>query len=518
MNSTSSRKKALKRWLAVFGASLGAFMAILDIQITNASLREISGALSLDMSESGWISTAYLIAETIMIPLTGYLSEVFGMRRFIVWNCALFIFASVLCGFAWDLHSIIAFRVFQGFVGGALVPMAFQVLLVYVPANMRHISMVIFGITATLAPTIGPTLGGWITDQMGWRYIFFANVIPGLLMMFMIFKGMRGNLVNWPLLKNLDLPGIFSLSAGLGTMTFVLEEGAKSGWFEDRTIQICTLVSIISLSFFIITQLLKKNPFLDLRMLAERNFLLTSFITMISGAALYGGIFSISMYLGQVHNYSPSDIGRTVMWLGIPQLFVMPLVPLLMRFINAKLLACIGILMFAYSNYINAFMDASYIGEQMQWSLFIRAVGQPLFLIPISTIGMSLVSNHSAGNASSIFNMMRNLGGSLGVSLAGTFLTSRQPLHFARIQEALDSGSSLMLESLYKLEMSFRGMGFDIPSAKAAAAKTLLSITLRDSYIEAFNDIFFILACGLLISVALVLILKPTKIDGVAFE
>ena len=512
------KRTHFRKWLAVLGASLGAFIAILDIQVTNASLKEISGALGLDMSESGWISTAYLIAETMMIPLTGYLSEVFGVRRFILWNCLLFVIASMLCGLSWSLGSLIFFRAFQGLVGGALVPMAFQILLVFVPRKMRHLSMVIFGLTATLAPTIGPTLGGWITEQFGWRYIFFSNLLPGLLMVALIAYGLRPNRINWPLLKVIDLRGIFSLSLGLGTLTYVLEEGARHEWFEDQHIQICTLIAMISLTIFLITQLTRRNPLLNLFVLTERNFLLTSFITMITGAALYGGIFSISLYLGQVQNQSPSQIGQVIMWLGIPQLFVMPLVPFLMKHINVKILAGVGLLLFAWSNYLNAFMDANYSAEQLRFSLLIRAIGQPLFLIPISTIGMSLVSEHSAGNASSIFNMMRNLGGSMGVSLAGTFLISQQQVHMTRIIENMDSGTSLMSEGLYKLQVAFRALGQDAAASQDLALRSFASLSLRDSLIESFNDVFFVLACALSVSVLLVLLLRPVKVKQIALE
>ncbi len=510
--------KSLRKWLAVIGASLGAFIAILDIQVTNASLREISGSLGLDMGETGWISTAYLIAETVMIPLTGYLSEVFGVRRFIMWNCFLFMIASVLCGFSWNLSSLIAFRALQGLVGGALVPMAFQILLVFIPRHMRHVGMVIFGLTATLAPTIGPSLGGWITDEFGWRYIFFFNIVPGALMIFLIGKGLRANRVNWKLLREFDVLGVLSLTLGLGTLTYILEEGARRNWFEDRTIQICTLAFMLCFSAFLISLLLKEKPLLNLNVLKERNFLLTSLITMISGAALYGGIFSISMYLGQIQNYSATQIGKTVMWLGIPQLVIMPLTPWLMRRVNFKILATIGIAFFALSNFLNAFMDVNYSGDQLCFSLFIRAVGQPLFLIPISTVGMLLVSDRDAGNASSIFNMMRNLGGSLGVSLAGTFLVSKQKIHQSAIFEAMDSGSSLIQEGLYKMEVGFRAMGMDLLSAKEAALRALSAVTLRDSFIQSFNDVFFVLGCALVISIALILALKPVEITEVFLE
>ena len=511
-------RSPFRKWLAVAGASLAAFIAILDIQVTNASLQNISGSLGLDMAESGWISTAYLIAETIMIPLTAYMSQVFGVRRFITWNCVLFVIASMLCGLSWNLSSLIFFRALQGFFGGALVPMAFHILLVFVPAKMRHISMVIFGLTATLAPTIGPSLGGWITEAFGWRYIFFFNILPGAVMVSLICLGVRANKIRWELLKEIDILGIVSMSLSLGTLTYILEEGSKAGWFESFGIQVCSLIFIVAATLFLISQLTRENPILDLHALTERNFLLTSLITMITGAALYGGIFSLSLYLGQIHQYSPAQIGNTVMWIGIPQLFVMPLVPFLMRKFPLKLLAMVGLLMFAYSNYLNAFMDLNYAGDQVRWSLLIRAIGQPLFLIPISTMGMALVSDKSAANASAIFNMMRNLGGSLGVSMAGTFLVSHQQVHQNAIVEAIDSGSSYFLEFMHRSEAAFLGMGFGVVKAKLAAAKMLLSVVMRDSLIESFNDVFFVLAVGLCVSVVFIILMRPTSSKDVIFE
>lgn len=488
---------SLRNWFAVFGASLAAFMAVLDIQVSNASLREIQSSLGLDLTEGGWISTSYLIAETIMIPLTGYLSEAFGIRRFVLGNCILFILSSVLCGLSWNLESMIVFRSLQGLSGGALVPMAFQILLIFIPPERRNLSMVIFGLTATLAPTIGPTLGGWLTESFGWRYIFFINILPGFLMCFFIYKGINGSKINWLKLKDIDKSGVITLSIGLGTLVYILEEGAKKSWFEDIHIQICTLISILTISLFIVIQLHKKKPLLNLYALSERNFLITSIITMVSGAALYGGIYSLSIYLGQIQNYSARDIGSVIMWLGVPQLIVMPLLPLLMKKIDLKFLIIIGILIFAYSNYINAFMDMNYGGDQVRLSLFLRAIGQPLFMIPVSVVGMSLVDHKSAGNASSLFNMLRNIGGSIGVSISGTFLISRQKIHESEYLSAVENGNSLMNEFMYKIELLMRSKGFDLATAHNFAVKTVKTIAMRDSFIQSFNDIFFILSVSL---------------------
>ncbi len=497
-----------KDWLAVIGASLAAFMAVLDIQVTNASLRELQGSLGLELTESGWISTVYLIAETIMIPLTGYLSHVFGIRRFLLLNSFLFIISSILCGLAWNLPSMIVFRCLQGIAGGALIPMAFQILLVVIPKEGRNLGMVIFGITATLAPTVGPSLGGYLTDNFGWRNIFFINILPGIVMMILLRYGLDSAEVQWKKLKEMDYWGIMTLALGLGTLTFVLEDGAKHNWFETFSIQVCTLISMISLTVFIVIQLTRKNPLLELGILMERNFLLTCLITLISGATLYGGIYSLSLYLGQIHNYSASEIGSIIMWLGVPQLMVMPLLPWAMKHISLKVLATIGILLFAYSNYLNAFMDFNYAGDQVRLSLLIRALGQPLFMIPISAIGMSLVNNASAGNASSLFNMMRNLGGSIGVATSGTFLITNQQVHLQHLNEKINRGDVLLEEYLFKAEYGLRALGLGFEEAKLVAIKSLLKVAYRDSFIQSFNDIFMTLSLALFVSIIFVGLLK----------
>jgi len=327
-------------------------------------------------------------------------------------------------------------------------------------------------------------------------------------MMYLIHKGVNGAVINWEKLKSIDIAGVFTLCLGLGSFVYTLEEGAKNSWFEDFHIQITTLLSIIMLTAFIVIQLVKKNPLLNLHVFQDRNFFITSMITMVSGAALYGGIYSLSLYLGQIQSYQASEIGSVIMWLGIPQLIVMPMLPFLMKKMDLKLLIILGILIFAYSNYINAFMDHNYAGDQIRLSLFLRAIGQPLFMIPVSIVGMSLVDHQSAGNASAIFNMLRNIGGSIGVSFSGTSIISRQKLHELEYNYAIENGGSLISEYLYKMEKGLQSIGFDLSAAKAIAFKSLQSISIRDAYIQSFNDIFFILGLSLAFLTIVILFIR----------
>lgn len=507
-----------REWAAVLGAALGAFMAILDIQITNASLREIQGSIGLDLSEGGWISTAYLIAEIVVIPMTGFLSEIFGIRLYLIWNAALFIVASILCGLAWNLPSIIAFRVFQGFVGGTLIPMSFQIMLLFMPKDKKPIGMALFGLTATLAPTLGPSLGGFLTDHYGWRLNFFINIVPGILLILAVRYGIPREKLDLERLKKMDVLGVISLVFGLGSLTYVLEEGAKVQWFEDREIQVGTLVALGALSVFLVDQLLRKDPLLKLKLLANRNFAIATLITSLSAVALYGGIYSLSIYLGQLHGYTATEIGSVMMWVGIPQLLIMPMMPALMKRVDLRILAGLGMLLFSLSNYLNSHLDFGYSGEQFRFSLFIRAIGQPLFLIPLSTIGVALVSPEESGDASSLFNMARNLGGSVGIALAGTFLVSRQAMHFDHMIERVLASDTRTGQALKMMELGLRQKGLDPVAAQMGSNKILVGLAQRDSFVQAFGDIFTILGFGTLLCVVLIFLLKGVENAGHDFE
>lgn len=504
-------RMSLRHWAAVLGGALGAFMAILDIQVTNASIREISGALNLEVAESGWISTAYLIAEIIVIPLTGYLSAVFGLRRYIVINCVGFLIASVLCGLSWNVESMILFRAIQGFTGGTLIPLSFQLILMLMPERQKPLGLTLFGLTVTLAPTLGPTLGGWLTDEYGWRFIFFINLVPGLLMLSAMRWGLPESKMNISKLKDLDLFSIFSLAIGLGTLTYFLEEGSKEEWFESRSMQICFLIIIVSIPLFLARQLTIEKPLLRLKLLADRNFALGTLITTLAGCALFSGIYGLSLYLGQVQDYSAAQIGKVLMWVGVPQIAVMPFMPWLMRRVDLRILAAIGIIVFAWSNFLNSGLNFNYAGEQFEFSLIIRALGQPMFVIPLSVMAMAAIKKEESGDASSIFNVMRNLGASIGIAMTSTMLVERQKYHFARYAEAVSTFDFHIFETLIQTENKFKSLGVPSSLARAKAAHELMRSPIRDSIIQAFSDIFLVVTVMLIVCVIAIGFMKKTK-------
>lgn len=487
-------------WIAVMSAMLGAFMAVLDIQITNSSLKDIQGALSATLEEGSWISTSYLVAEIIMIPLTAWLVQLLSARRLAVWVSIGFLFSSLLCSFAWNLESMIVFRAMQGFTGGALIPLAFTLTLIKLPEHHRAKGMALFAITATFAPSIGPTLGGWLTENWGWEYIFYINVPPGLLMIAGLMYGLDKKPPHWELLKSTDYAGIVTLGLGLGCLQVFLEEGHRKDWLESQLIVGLGSVALVSLVLFVILQFSRDNPLINLRILRERNFGLTSIASVGMGLGLYGSIYLLPLYLAQIQNYNALQIGEVIMWMGIPQLFLIPLVPKLMKVISPKWLCAIGFALFGISSFYSGVLNPDFAGEQFNHIQIVRALGQPLIMVTISLIATAYIQPQDAGSASSLFNILRNLGGAIGIALLATLLDSRAKTYFDYLREALVPGNAAVDERLSLLTEQ-------LGSQQAALAK-LSEITHQQAAIMAYNDAFHFVGLALAISMLAVLLTR----------
>ncbi len=493
-------------WIAVMSAMLGAFMAVLDIQITNASLQDIQGALSASLSEGSWISTAYLVAEIIMIPLSAWLVQVFSARRFAVWTSFCFILASFLCSTAWNLQSMIAFRALQGFTGGALIPLAFTLSLIKLPEHHRPKGMALFAITATFAPSIGPTLGGWLTQNFGWEYIFYINTPPGLLMIAGLLYSLDRKPTDWSMLKQADYSGIFCMALGLGCLQVFLEEGQRNDWLNSQEMATLAAIAAVSLSLFVLLQLSRDNPLINLRILANRNFGLASIASMGLGMGLYGSVYALPLYLAQIHSYNAMQIGEVIMWMGLPQLLLIPLMPQLMKIIHPKWLCTLGFLLFASANWLSAVLNPDFAGEQFDRVQLIRALGQPMIMVTISLIATIYLRPEDAGSASSLFNIVRNLGGAIGIALLSTLLDARSKLYFDYLREALTPSNPSVAQRLSEL-------GAQLGSSQAALAE-LSNIAHRQAAIMAYNDAFHILGLVLGISMLAILFTKPFVLNS----
>lgn len=503
-----------RTWVAVAAGMLGAFMAVLDIQITNSSLRDILGTLSATQEEGSWISTAYLCAEIVVIPMTALLTRAFGLRNYMMGTTALFLLFSTLCGAAWNLESMIVFRMLQGFTGGALIPMAMTLVITRLPANKRAVGMAIFGLTATLAPAMGPTLGGYLSELYGWPSIFYINWVPGVLLIAGLMVGLDDEKANFKALLNADWLGIGLMAMGLACLTIFLEEGNSKDWFESEFIVTFAALSLVGILGWVAVSFSRPDPFVNLALYGQRNFLVATMLSAVTGMGLYGSSFLLPLYLGQIAGYTPMQIGEVIAWVGLPQLFVMPFAAALSSKVDNRILCSFGLLLFGGSCLMNAFMDASTGYDQLMLTQVVRAIGQPFVMLTLSNFAMSGLPPRDMPSASSLFNMTRNLGGSIGIALLATSLTKREHFHSARLGEAVSNYAPATQQRLEQLTQGFIANGMDPATAAGQALAVIDRIVRRESYVMAYNDGFLIIGLVLIGCIAAIWMADKVKSPG----
>ena len=500
---------SLTDWIAVSAAMIGAFMAILNIQITNASLLDIEGGIGTGVDNGAWVSTAYLIGEIIVIPLTDYLSRVFGFRLFLLVNTALFLTFSAACAFAGNLAQMIVLRGFQGFCGGVMIPMAFTFALTRLPKSQQPIGIAIFAITATFAPAIGPTIGGYLTETYGWQTIFFVNMVPGLVMLTVLFFTLEKAPLRLGLLREGDWLGIACMAIGLACFQTVLEEGNLHDWFGSTLIVRLSIAAAIFLTAFVVIELRVPNPAVNLRLLGRRNFGFGTLANVLVGFALYGSVYVLPQYLATVQGYNAEQIGMVLAWVGLPQLLIIPFVPKLMARVDARVVVVVGLSIFAASCFMNIFMSLDYSGPQLMWSNIVRALGQAVVLTPLTAIAMVGVAREEAAAASGVFNMLRNLGGAIGTAALATVITKREQFHSNIIGQSVPEYGVVARERIGELQHYFEAHG--VSDAHVAHDEAIVAIgheVARQALVMAFSDTFYVLGAIMLVAAAAVLLTR----------
>jgi DHA2 family multidrug resistance protein len=498
----------LKDWIAVLGAVVGAFMAVLDIQITNASLKYIQGGIAASLDQGTWISTGYLVAEIIAIPMAGWLGGIFSLRRYLLVNAALFIGFSMLCGMADSLGEMVMFRVGQGLTGGVLIPTAMTIILTKLPKEKQPIGLAMFAITATFAPAIGPTIGGWLTDTYNWRYIFYVNLPPGCLLMAMIWYGLDPEPMQLDRLKHGDWFGMIAMAIGLGSLECVLEEGQRKDWFGSPLIRNLAIASAIGLVTAITIELTRKEPFINLRLLSNRSFAACCAGALLLGFGLYGSVYIIPVYLGNIQGYDALQIGQVIMWMGLPQLLVIPFLPLLMRHVDPRIVCAVGMGLFAISNFMNTSMTHDTANVQLRFAMLVRVVGQPLIITPLTTLATAGIASDQAAGASGLFNVMRNLGGSIGIAMLQTFAERREHFHFD-IEAAHVTDTNPLAQAAIQSAMGRGAPAGDDPRLHALAQ--IAGTVRREAYVLAYADCFWIMGVAMALSVIAVFFIKRPK-------
>jgi len=502
-------------WIAVLAAMIGSFMAILNIQITNASLLNIEGGIGTGVDNGSWISTSYLIGEIVVIPLTDYLSRVFSFRRYMLASAALFAVFSVACAFTHDLPSMIAMRGLQGFAGGVLIPMAFTLVLTKLPKPQQPIGLAAFALSVTFAPAIGPTIGGYLTENYGWQTIFFVNVLPTIVMVAALYLTLERQPMQLKLLKEGDWAGIFTMAIGLSAFQTVLEEGNKDDWFSSPFILRLALVALVSLSLFVWIELTIEKPLIRLRLLRQRNFGFGTIAVTLLGFALFGSVYILPAYLGQAQGYNAEQIGAVLAWTGLPQLILIPLVPRLMQRFDTRYIAVTGLMIFAYSCFMNTAMSPDYAGDQLWIPNIVRAIGQAMVLTPLTSVTTGETAPQDAAAASGISNMLRNLGGAIGTAVLATVITKREQFHSNIIGQSVTLGREEVRSRISQMTDFFLAHGVPDPSAaRHQAIIALGNAVKRQALVMGFSDTFAVIGVVLVLAAVAVAFTRKVKVSG----
>src|ERR1700675_518269 len=502
-------------WIAVLAAMIGSFMAILNIQITNASLLNIEGGIGTGIDNGSWISTSYLIGEIVVIPLTDYLSRVFSFRRYMLASAALFAVFSVACAFTHDLPSMIAMRGLQGFAGGVLIPMAFTLVLTKLPKSQQPIGLAVFALSVTFAPAIGPTIGGYLTENYGWQTIFYVNVLPTVVMVTALYLTLERQPMQLKLLKEGDWAGIVTMAVGLSAFQTVLEDGNKDDCIGSPFILRLAVIALVSLSLFAAIELTTEKPLIRLRLLTRRTFGFGTIAMTMLGFALFGSVYILPAYLGQAQGYNAEQIGAVLAWTGLPQLILIPLVPKLMQRFDTRYIAFTGLMIFAYSCFMNTAMSPDYAGDQLWIPNIVRAIGQPMVLTPLTSVTTGAIPPQDAAAASGISNMLRNLGGAIGTAVLATVITKREQFHSNIIGQSVSLGREEVRARIAQMTDFFISHGVPDPAAARQQAIIALGKLVRhQALVMGFSDTFAVIGGVLILAAIAVALTRKVKRSG----
>ena len=500
------------RVVAFLAMCFGMFMAFLDIQVVSASLSEIQAGLAASSDEITWVQTSYLMAEVVAIPLSGFLSRALGTRIMFATAAGGFTFASLMCGMTSTMGQMIVWRALQGFIGGGMVPTVFASAYSIFPRSKQPIVTPLIGLVATLAPTIGPTVGGYLTDLMSWHWLFFINIEPGILVTIAAITLIDFDQPNFSLFEHFDWVGLIFMALFLGALEYVLEEGPRYDWFEDQTIAMAAVVSATSAVIFFARVFTARQPIVDLRAFADRNFALGSMFSFVLGIGLYGLTYLYPIYLSQIRGFNALMIGQTLFISGATMFLTAPLVGRLMTRVDARYMLAFGFAVVALSNWQMTWLTKDWEFWQLFVPQLLRGFGMMFAIVPITNISLGTLPPERLKNASGLFNLTRNLGGAVGRAGLNTVLDKRIDLHLVRLHESITWARQPVMEALNNFTAHMPGS-----NASDMALKQMFLFVRKQATVLAFADVFLQLCLMFAGFAALVwLMRRPPKIGASA--
>jgi MFS transporter, DHA2 family, multidrug resistance protein len=487
---------------------VGMFIALLDIQIVASSLQNIGGGLSAAQDEISWVQTSYLIAEIIVIPLSGWLTRVFSTRWLFTISAAGFTAASMLCGIAWNIESMILFRALQGLLGASMIPAVFTSSFHFFQGPRRVYSAAVIGAIASVAPTLGPVIGGWITDTLDWRWLFYINLVPGLAITALVPMLVRIDKPDLSLLRGADYLGIALMATALGTLEYVLEEGTRWNWFSDATIRDCAWISAIAGTFFIVRSLTRPEPVIDLGALRDRNFAIGCFLSFVTGIGIFTTIYLTPLFLGYVRGFSAWQTGMAIFSTGAASLIGTPIYILLARKIDMRWLLMGGLASFALAMWSYSFITHDWGTDELLLPQILRGLPQVFAVAPVVNLALGALPPERLKFASGLFNMMRNLGGAVGIAVSAAIINDQTNFHFLHIAARLTPANGAMERLVQSVSERYGALPGSPQGGHQAAIEQLWHLAYREASTLAFADAFRAIMLAFIVATLLVPLLR----------
>ncbi|MFB3918288.1 MAG: DHA2 family efflux MFS transporter permease subunit [Terriglobales bacterium] len=515
--STSTALRAapeVNPWIIAVAVMLGTFMEVLDTTIVNVSLPHIAGSLSATVDEATWVLTSYLVANAIILPMTGWLANHFGRKRVLMASIGGFTVASVACAMAPNLSALLFFRVVQGAAGGGLQPLSQAIMLEAFPPEQRGKAMAFWGLGIVVAPMLGPVLGGWITDSYSWRWLFYINLPVGIagLMMSQLFifdppyitRG-RGGVDYW---------GIGMLAVGMGALQIMLDKGQEDDWFSSRFITTLAIIAAVGLTAFLIREIRERHPIVNLRVFRVRTYASGVFLMTTLGFVLYGSLVLLPIFLQTLLGYSSLDAGVAMLPRGLGSFLAMPMVGFLMSKIEPRKLLAVGFAVAAYSLWDLASINLNAGYWDIFWPQFIQGISMGFLFVPLTTVTHDPIPREQMGNATSIFNVMRNIGGSVGIAMVTTMFARHTQSNINILGAQVNPYTTATQQMLEGARQLFLSKGMDAVTASRQAYAAVFGMVQREAAMLSFISAFRLLGILFLAVMPLILIMKKPKHHG----
>jgi len=501
----------VNKWVVAMTVMLPTLMVIIDTAVVNVALDHIRGSLSAGIDEATWSITSYLAANAVIVPMTGWLSRFFGRRRYLLFSVALFTVSSLLCGLAWNIQSLIVFRILQGIAGGSLQPISQAVLLETFPPVQHGMAMAIFGIGTMFGPIVGPILGGWITDNWSWHWIFFINIPIGVISLFMTTLFIRDPSYMKRTAASIDYLGLIFLGLWVGCLQMILDRGQREDWFASGAIVTLAVITVIGLVLFIFKETTARYPIVDLGVFRNYSFCIGNTVVFFILVNLFGSIVLLPIYLQTLMGYTASLSGIVLGPGGIAVLITMPIVGRLITRVNPKFVVALGVVITAWSSYLMSRFTLGADFFAVFWPRVVMGVGMGMVFIPLTTLTLSGIRREEMGNATSIFNLVRNLGGSLGVAFVTTLVARRAQFHQMRLVEHLTPFDPNFWSSSQQAVGMLQSKGLEGTAAAQGGQGVIYEQMLRHASMMSFNDAFYVLSVMMICMLPLVLFMKHIR-------